>query len=118
MKASSGIVQAFSSCVLPPDEEPQPASASIAMRAAVRRTAERVPAASAGARRLEPELRALDRRAVDGGDDALGLVGRDREDREALEDLDVADGLAVEPGLLGHRVDEVGDLDALATADA
>src|SRR5205807_4673103 len=68
------------------------------------------------ARRLDAQPDALDRRAVDGRDDALGVLGGHAEEGEALEQLDIADGLAVEPGLLRDRVDEVGDLEALAAA--
>ncbi len=39
---------------------------------------------------------------------AGGLAGRDLEQREALEQPHVAHGLAVEPGLRGDGVDEVG----------
>ena len=51
---------------------------------------------------------APDRGAVDGAGHARGLGGGDLEQREALEDAYVAHRLAVEPGVRGDGVDEIG----------
>src|SRR3954471_13391823 len=91
MNASSGIVHAFSSWTSWCAEEPHPAASTARASAAIRRTPGRLSRAG----RLESQLGPLDLRAAHALEDPLDLVGRDREDRETLEDLDVADGLAV-----------------------
>ena len=76
------------------------------------------PRARSGAGDLEAQRGAVDRRAVHGLDDALGVAERNAEEREVLEYTHVAHGLAVDARGARHSVHEIGDLDALGAADA
>src|SRR3954454_18600254 len=65
----------------------------------------------AGPDRLDRQRAAVDGGAGERIDDALCLGRRDLDEREALEDPDVADRLAVEPAAGGGRRDQLAGLE-------
>src|SRR6185503_4366373 len=82
----------------------------------VYRHKEQLDAPPLAPRHLEPDLLAFQLGAVEEFDRALGLVGVDLDEGEAVQDADVVDGLVGQDGALAERPAEVLLVDPAALA--
>ena len=75
-----------------------------------------IEALALGANRLEADLRSLYVGAADGRNDPLRVTFWNREEREAFEDLHVADRFATDSSGRSDGLDEIGRLYSLSLA--